>query len=124
MKRITLGAAIACLALGSTTAQSAPPAEEPAGMCLKTYLIDRTEVRDEQTIVFHMKGGKAWVNKLISRCPGLRFNGFAYDVRGTEEVCSNRQSIRVLKSGSVCMLGSFTPAEPKPDSDNPPPREY
>jgi len=31
------------------------------------------------------------------------------NVRGADTVCSNQQSIKVIDSGQVCMLGEFTP---------------
>jgi hypothetical protein len=124
MKLFVCGGAIALFALAAAMPSVAKAAEEAGTTCLKTYLIDHTDVRNERTIVFHMKGGKTWVNTLATRCPGLRFNGFEYVVRGPAEVCSNRQAIRVLKTGSVCMLGTFTPSEAKPASESAPPREY
>jgi hypothetical protein len=40
--------------------------------------------------------------------PNVKFNGFDWVVRGiTEEVCENVQSFRVLRSGEVCVLGTF-----------------
>lgn len=79
-------------------------------VCLQTYLIDHTDVPDNNTIIFHMRDGKTWTNKLIGTCSGLRFHGFSYIVRGNDEICSNLQSIRVLETGSVCLLGEFVPA--------------
>jgi hypothetical protein len=82
--------------------------ESDAGKtCLWTYQIDYTDVPDERTIVFHMKGGEVWTSKLPRRCPGIRFHGFSYVVRGNDQLCGGLDSIRVLKTGSVCQLGPF-----------------
>jgi hypothetical protein len=44
-------------------------------------------------------------------CPGLRFDGFSYVVRA-DEICDDLQSIRVLRTHSVCLLGAFTKLPP------------
>ena len=78
-----------------------------APVCLKTYLIDRTKVVDDKTIDFRMRDGTVYRNQLLTSCPGLRFDGFSYVVHANE-ICENLQSIRVLRSHSVCLLGTFT----------------
>jgi hypothetical protein len=82
------------------------------GVCLQTSLIDRTEVPDDNTILFHMKDGKVWKNTLAFACSGLKFEGsFAYTTE-TPRVCSSQQTIRVLRTGNFCELGQFTPYSP------------
>jgi hypothetical protein len=106
MKRYTtaLAALAACVAL---PAQASP-------VCLETFSIDHTSVVDSKNILFHMKDGKVWHNALRNSCPALNFHGFIMNVRGgNDTVCSNQQSIKVIDSGEVCMLGEFTPVEPK-----------
>jgi hypothetical protein len=88
----------------------APASASP--ICLKTYLIDRTNVVDPTTIDFRMRDGTIYRNRLLTSCPGLRFDGFSYVVT-TDEVCDNLQSIRVLRTHSVCLLGAFTKIVPK-----------
>ena len=80
---------------------------EAGPVCLKTYLIDRTKVVDAKTIDFRMRDGTVYRNLLRTSCPGLRFDGFSYVVHA-DEICDNLQSIRVLRSHSVCLLGAFT----------------
>ncbi|MEI9932591.1 MAG: hypothetical protein WDM89_19150 [Rhizomicrobium sp.] len=110
MKTFTATLAAAAVAVcAALPAQSAP-------VCLQTYRIDHTHVVDSKNILFYMKDGKIWHNSLIQACPALNFNGFVMNVSGgADEVCSNMQSIRVSRSGDVCMLGEFTPytAPPK-----------
>lgn len=113
MRRILLGAALAVL-LGAT-AQAQPAAKTThghGGMCLNTMNIDHTTTPDNRTILFHMRDGKIWKNTLTSYCSGLRFYGFAYVATPPHQICGNLQSIRVLHSGSVCMLGPFEPYTP------------
>lgn len=82
-----------------------------ATVCLKTYLIDSTHVTDAKTILFRMKDGMVWSNTLRSSCSGLRFHGFQYTLH-EDELCGFGQSIRVLTTGEVCMLGNFTKVAP------------
>jgi non-ribosomal peptide synthetase component E (peptide arylation enzyme) len=119
MKAMAIAITGAILGVTAANADDAPARTSPAtalprNVCLWTYQIDHTSVPDENTIVFHMKGGETWVNKLANRCSGLKFYGFSYDVRGPSEICGNQQSIRVLKTGAVCLLGPFTQGEVKP----------
>jgi hypothetical protein len=44
-------------------------------------------------------------------CSGLLFRGFAYRLN-YDELCDYGQSIRVLTTNQVCMLGSFTKQAP------------
>ena len=94
-------------ALTMPAAWAAQYSKTPSTDCIYTYDIDYTEVPDENTIIFHMKGGEVWTSKLPRRCPNVRFNGFSYVVRGNNQICAKFDSIRVLKSGSVCQLGPF-----------------
>lgn len=100
------------LAAAAIAASAALPAQA-SPVCLQTILIDHTTVKDPKTILFHMKGGKVWRNTLINACPGLLFHGFVMDIRGgNDEVCSNEQTISVLKTHETCMMGEFTPYVP------------
>ncbi len=102
MKRALLaGLTVLCLAASAE-------ADTPR-VCLRSSDIDRTSVPDARTILFHMKGGKVWKNALMNDCPGLRFNGFVYDASPAGDICANQQTIRVINTGSVCLLGAFTP---------------
>ena len=93
-----------------------PPeqAAKPNNVCLWTYRIDHTTILDKgKAIVFHMRGGKNWKNTLKAPCPGLNFNGFAYVTRNGQ-ICSNMETIMVLRTHQVCMLGNFEPYTPPP----------
>lgn len=114
MKPTTVAVITALFILFVSPLQATGYSQPQTNVCLYTYLIDRTDIPDESTIVFHMKDRKIWTNKLPRRCPGLRFHGFSYVVRGNNEICGNLQSIRVLETGNVCLLGPFVPGETKP----------
>ena len=121
MKAVAAGAVIAGLAIAPAAADVAkpvPPARN--NVCLWTYLIDHTTTVDKSTILFHMRNGKIWKNTLVQPCPGLLFHGFAYVTRDGQ-ICSNMQSIMVLETHQVCMLGAFepyTPPKEKPDAQD------
>ncbi len=78
-----------------------------APTCLYTYQIDRTRVVDAKTIDFRMRDGTVYRNVLRNSCTSLPFYGFVYVTR-VDQICDNLQSIRVLQSHEVCLLGAFT----------------
>ena len=83
--------------------------------CIIHSRIDRTKVIDERTVVFYMRGGDVYRNRLSYDCPRLvREKRFSYDVR-TSRLCSV-DYISVLeywgsslREGMPCGLGSFYP---------------
>jgi hypothetical protein len=78
-----------------------------APTCLYSYKIDRTKVVDAKTIDFRMRDGTVYRNVLQHSCTSLPFYGFVYVVKA-DQICDNLQSIRVLQSHEVCLLGTFT----------------
>jgi hypothetical protein len=95
------------LALGATSISPAVAAP----VCLDTYYISSTHVVDAKTILFKMKNGTVWRNTLRSSCPGLLFDGYSYVLHGTD-LCGDMQSIRVLSTDEICLLGKFTKEAP------------
>ena len=94
------------------TAAVAPAMAAP--ICLESYLIDHTSVKDASTIQFHMKNGEVYTNTLKNACPGLNFHGFTMNIRGgNDQVCSNQQSISVLVTHETCLMGEFAKTQPK-----------
>ncbi len=101
-------------ALLTVMAVSAHAAEDKAAgearateNCISLAHIDRSEVIDDRTILFHMKGDKIWQNKLPHRCFGLKFeDGFGY-ATSLSQLCST-DIITVLNRGTKCGLGQFT----------------
>ncbi len=107
MKSFTSVLVAAAIAAGAILPAQAAP------VCLETYRIDHTSVKDPKTILFYMKGGKIWSNALLNACPGLNFHGFVMNVTGGDDIiCSNQQSISVLVTHETCMMGAFTPYTP------------
>lgn len=128
MTRLIL-ASTASLLLGASLAQAAEPAPAPAPAtppaapqtvdCLDLIQIDRTQVLDDQTILFHMKNRKIWKNTLPYKCPQLGFEkAFKYKT-SIGRIC-NVDMITVLHTGggimegATCGLGKFEAYTPPP----------
>ncbi|MEJ8566084.1 DUF6491 family protein [Elongatibacter sediminis] len=87
----------------------------PPEQCIRLQRIDRTEVLDDYSILFHMKGGDIYLNRLPHRCPGLAFrDSFMYRT-SLNQLC-NVDIITVLDNmgfgfspGASCGLGLFYP---------------
>jgi hypothetical protein len=89
--------------------------------CLRLSRIDRTEVLDEQTILFHMRGSAIYRNYLPEECNGLNDREpFMYNTQGMQrELCAN-DMIDLLHGmgtnlwrGRSCRLGQFHPTTPE-----------
>jgi len=83
--------------------------------CISLNRLDRTEVIDDRTIVFHMRGGGLYLNNLDRECPGLkREERFMYSPTGNR-LC-RVDTVTVLEQwgfgltrGFTCSLGEFHP---------------
>ena len=88
-----------------------------ANVCINVRNIaSSTPNKDGSAITFTMRDGKVWRNDLQGKCPDLRFEGFSWALPIGTDVCEREQSIRVIQSPQICMLGKFTdvtPSKPK-----------
>ena len=105
------GTAFALALSADLVGAQAPATSSPASVCLNARNIQRTEVRDDRTILFHMRDGKVWRNTLRRICPMLKTSSYT-QVLHNDQVCSNQQFIHVTQTGDMCSLGDFTPVEP------------
>ena len=97
--------------------------------CVQTQSIRRTEIVDDQTIIFFMRGkNSAYRNYLPKKCPGLkRWDRFGYQVTAGR-LCSidlitvlersgasafGRSSLGGFEPGFTCRLGPFLPMSPE-----------
>lgn len=110
MRVAALAAGLSIVA-GATGALAQPAPQ--SNVCLKTYQIDHTKSPDDHTILFTMKDGSVYQSKLTGNCPQLSINGFSYVATPPSDVCGNLQSIRVIRTGSVCLLGPLIQITPK-----------
>ncbi len=96
-----------------TAAYADPPAPPHRPVCIRTADIQGMSYPDDKTILFRMSSGpvKVWRNDLPHVCNGLKVEqGIAWNIWGGE-VCDNMQVFYVLRRGTPCALGAFTPAE-------------
>lgn len=102
---------MAGLAIAATLPAAAQPSATAPGqrICLNNQDVQSATSNDGETMVFRMRNGTTYINHMRGSCPGLRFNGFVWELRGINDICENQQTLRVLKSGEVCMLGKFDP---------------
>ena len=85
--------------------------------CVNLSQIRNSEVRDDKTIDFMMRGGKVYRNELPYQCSTLGFDrAFSY-ATSQAQLC-NVDIITVVRniggrldSGGSCGLGMFTPVE-------------
>jgi hypothetical protein len=106
---------ITAVAAAAVAAGAVSPVLAAAPICLEPTKIDHTHVQDASTILFYMKTGEVYVNKLPAPCPGLYLHGFEWTIRGgVNQVCSNANGIRVLVTDQVCAIGEFSPYTPPP----------
>jgi len=89
---------------------------EGAENCVSLSRIRNTRIVDDQTIIFYMRGGNIFINRLPRKCNGLaRGDGYSYETSLTQ-LC-NTDIIRVLQrfGGALprptlsCGLGFFQP---------------
>ncbi len=111
---------------GTTTGETEPPEElekylltGETEQCLNLASIRRTPVLDDRHILFEMRGGATYLNKLPFECSGLGFEeSFGYATSLTK-LC-RQDIIRVLQRGGggirgACGLGPFEKLEEKPE---------
>ncbi len=81
-------------------------------VCIDTRDIVSSKSDDGKLLTFKMRDGRTYVNHLQGICSQLRFNGYEWVLRGGDtKVCERQQSLRVLQSGQVCVLGKFDPPQ-------------
>ena len=100
---------VALAALFPTLA--APALADPAGqnVCIDATEIDHTHVLNNRQVLFYMKDRKVWLNTLRNTCSTLPIQESFVLPTGFSTFCSNAQSITVLNTRQVCLLGEFTP---------------
>ncbi|MCC5871480.1 MAG: hypothetical protein JJU22_03705 [Gammaproteobacteria bacterium] len=81
--------------------------------CIAIHRVRSIEPIGNHTLLFHMRGGDVWRNRLRAACPGMhRHSKFLYEVRGSQ-LCS-LDSFYLLhddgfgfRRGAGCALGEF-----------------
>ena len=84
-------------------------------LCVSLIRIRRTDIVDDNNILFYMNDGLIYQNQLPNRCPGLRINdSFSYRTSLTrlcnvDVITVLRNSAGGLTRGVSCGLGMFQP---------------
>ena len=94
---------------------AAAPALAQSHTCIDSRDIVSSKSDDGKTLVFKMKNGSTLVNHLQGVCTDLKFEGFSWVLQsGDTKVCENAQSLHVIRSPQICVLGKFdAPVMPK-----------
>ncbi|OJT96215.1 MAG: hypothetical protein BGN82_05095 [Alphaproteobacteria bacterium 65-7] len=109
MRHTLLAAAL--LAAPSVALAQQPAAQQPAPdrACLRNQEIQSSmPAKDEKSITFTMRNGDKWRGDLGSRCAGIRFSGFVWEIMSDGQICARSQTLRVREGGPVCVLRSLT----------------
>ena len=103
------------LASGYAFAQDSDDSEPVR--CISLSRIDETEILDDHRILFHMRGGDAYLNELSYACPGLRPDRTLMYRTSTGRIC-DVDIVTVLENwgfsytpAASCGLGMFTPVD-------------
>ncbi len=78
-----------------------------AAGCLREQDVGSASSSDGKTLILRMRDGKVWSSRLKGDCPSLKFNGFVWVLHDPEGICEDTQTLRVLQSGQICVLGKF-----------------
>jgi len=115
-KVLTLVVAAASLAVAAAPALAATT-------CIDTRNIKDQTVEGRGTaLLFTMKDGTQYRNRLKGICPDLMFNGFVWTIRNPDNtVCDNMETIRVIRSGEICQIGTFEKLSRAPGNRPPAP---
>ena len=104
MKKFLTGLCLAAAAAALTLALATPA----QALCVSERdIVNTTPSNDGKLLTLKMRDGRLLVNHLQGICSDLKFNGFVWVLHGTNDVCENMNSIRVLQSGQTCLLGRF-----------------
>jgi hypothetical protein len=90
-------------------------ADDSSKRCISLPNLERTEIVDNRTIVFHMRNGRVYLNHLSRECPGLeREKRFMYSPTSSQ-LCEI-DGVTVIEKwgfgftrGFTCALGEFHP---------------
>ena len=101
---------------------SAPQPEDYSDpvTCLHRYAYENVDVINRELLVFHGRGGKAWLNRLRNKCVGLRREDtLAFDMRDSR-LCDldSFSSVDTFggpleRTSARCSLGKFEPISPE-----------
>jgi len=108
---------LATLPFVAASAQGVDDEDQEAARCINLRSIDRTEVVDDENIIFYMRGDRIYVNHLKHSAMGLRKNQpFMYETTSTQ-LCANDMIVVLerwpggLSRWGSAPLGRFEPID-------------
>ena len=109
--------ALVPLMLASFGSQGADEDNGDPVRCIRLNRLDRTDIIDERTIAFFMRGGGVYVNHLDRTCPRLdNSRPIAYSVPNGQLCLSDgiqvlEEGVFGLMPGAWCRLSTFDPSD-------------
>ena len=89
-----------------------PKQDDPKTQCLYVPQLERTDIVDDNTMIFHMRDHSQYRVNMLTSCYGLKHEPdgytFVQDSLETENLCANQATIRLNSIRSICQLGNFT----------------
>ena len=112
-----LGLAVAMLVAGARIAEAQESRSDEVRNCVDVRGIDRTEVVDEDTLLFFMRNGDVYRNDFPNQCAALRFEETFMYRTAVSQLCDvdvitvlDDAGFGFLPLGS-CALGKFQPID-------------
>lgn len=109
-------------AVTAAQAQTDDDARAPSlrDSCITLTQIQRSEVVNDETILFHLRNGRIKKATLAFGCPSLKFyDSFSYRVY-SNRLCA-RVDVIVSRGGAHCPIAEisdYAPAEKQPEAEN------
>jgi hypothetical protein len=108
---------LALYGAGAPAQQGADDRDTGVRDCISYQQIESTDVVDDDTILFRMRGRQIYLNDLPNKCPELRAEDRFMYRSSTSQLCS-LDTITVLndmgfgfRPGATCGLGKFVPVD-------------
>ena len=100
-----------CLAAAAAMALATPA----QALCVSERdIVSTTPSNDGKLLTLKMRDGRVLVNHLQGICSDLRFNGFVWVLRGTNDICENQQTIGCCSRARPACLAVSNRARRRP----------
>ncbi|MDA8782335.1 hypothetical protein N9N16_03935 [Porticoccaceae bacterium] len=79
--------------------------------CISINRIRSISFKDDQSAIIDVSGRKQVLLRLVRECPGIRTQGFIYQVRGSQ-LCERFDRLKLVRAERVCEVQSLEPYIP------------
>jgi hypothetical protein len=79
--------------------------------CISINRIRSISFKDDQSAIINISGRKQVLLRLARECPGIRTQGFIYQVRGSQ-LCERFDRLKLVRTERVCEVESLEPYIP------------